>query len=190
MKIVSIITHPMKQSLIYRLWEHATQLLEKKGYDVTRVDLYSLHYSPLLKPADPAGIKTVEKQVFETDIDALFKNIENSEALLFAYPGWWNNMPGILKTFFDRVPFRTTPFGFPEKSWKNKKAVIISGGGAPFFVRKFIMKNRLITNVTYVLKNLGVSIRGVLISDGIPKASEKKIASWFEKTEIIINKLN
>jgi NAD(P)H dehydrogenase (quinone) len=189
MKIVSIIAHPMKESLIYKIWDKATQLLENKGHEIKRIDLYSLNFSPLLKPADPAAKKPVGKQDLEHDIRNLLNEIDDSQSILLAYPGWWNNMPGLLKTFFDRIPFVTTPAGFPVKLWNNKNALILTGGGAPFLVRKFIFRNRAFSTVSYILKALGVSVKGTLICDGIPKASDKKISKWYKKIEKLANNL-
>ena len=127
---------------------------------------------------------SVPKQDRDGGLIKLDRMIEDAKGILLVYPGWWNNMPGILKCFFDRVEFKTSPRGAPIKTWDGKKAFIITGGGAPFFVRKFLFRNQAFNSVKYVFKSLGTKVSFKLICDGIPTASDKQKETWMKRAKI------
>ena len=56
----------------------------------------------------------------------IYRKLEESEAILFASPNYYGNMPGLLKNFIDRM----NPYYFSEKM-KGKSVGIIGVGGDP-----------------------------------------------------------
>lgn len=140
-----IYAHPNKEGHCGFFLENVTQILQDKKIEFEIIDLYEIGFSPVLKPEEhyTSGHKEVASQVQEIQ-----EKIKKHDKFIFIYPTWWQNVPGILKGFIDRVFI--PGFGFiyegkmPQGLLKGKEALIFTSTGAPRFITKFIYRDRSI----------------------------------------------
>jgi multimeric flavodoxin WrbA len=103
------------------------------------------------------------------DAHILAEKIKRSDLLILGSPVYWGNMPGALKTFFDRnVPLfeyceaKAIRY-IPRPQLKGKKAILIVSGGSPFPYNLLPSQSRgTIRSLKTILKAGGVKIVSVL----------------------------
>ncbi len=90
--------------------------------------------------------ETKGKCVLKDNFNLIFEKVKRADVLVLAAPTYWSNVPGIMKTFFDRqcglgmhhgegkVLFgMRVPIGLgPKKEMKNKKVVLITACTTPW----------------------------------------------------------
>jgi len=109
---------------------------------------------------------------------------------------YWGNMPGTLKTFFDRnVPLfeyceaKAIRY-IPRPQLKGKKAILIVSGGAPFPYNLSPSQSRgTIRSLKTILKAGGVKIVSVLnVSDSYN--FEKKRQHYLRKVALMVRSIS
>ena len=147
-KILIIYAHPNKLGFCGFFLKKILTKLKKQKISFQILDLYKINFSPLLQAEEhyTSGHFTLNNETKEIQ-----KKIQKASGLIFIYPIWWQNMPAILKGFFDRVFTPRFAFkyigNFPHGLLKNKKAIIFSSSGAPRILTKILFKNRALKNI-------------------------------------------
>lgn len=183
MNVLIILGHPRTDSFCAALSERYKVGAAAAGAAIKTVVVSQLQFEKNVVVAEP------ENQYFENDLVTVKKDILWADHLVFIFPTWWGSMPGILKSFIDRV--FTPNFAFNEKrKWEYEKllsgktAQLIITMDTPVFVYRFIYKapgQNLLANAT--LKFCGVSpVRAKLISP-VKYASAEQKEKWLDETE-------
>jgi NAD(P)H dehydrogenase (quinone) len=135
-KVLIILGHPDNNSLNFSLADSLESEVSKSGHDCRRINLGDLDFNPNLKK----GYK--ETQELEDDLKKSQEDILWSDYLIFVFPIWWYNLPGIFKGFIDRVFLPGFAFkyknGIPRGLLKGKKSIIVCTSGSPSIVYFFI----------------------------------------------------
>ena len=118
----------------------------KISFDV--IDLYEINYDPVLHPDEhySSGNKKVNEE--NKKIQA---RIVAEDKFIFIYPTWWNNVPAVLKGFFDKIFVSGFAFKYVNnrpKGLLKGKAVIFSSTGAPRLWAKIFSKDRALKVVS------------------------------------------
>lgn len=127
----------------------AVQTLTAQGYKVLVSDLYIMNFNPSATAADIKGdLKDPEHFIYndETciawkegrlsdDIKEEHSKLLEADLVIFQFPMYWFNVPGIMKGWFDRV--LTQGFAFSMQNmydngmFKDKKAMLSFTTGGP-----------------------------------------------------------
>ncbi|MBI4453459.1 NAD(P)H-dependent oxidoreductase [Candidatus Woesearchaeota archaeon] len=143
MKTLIIYAHPDVKGHCSVFLDVTLKELKERKMDYKLVDLYKLKYDPVLKADElySSGKTKISKENL-----AFQKDIAEADKLIFIYPLWWNNMPAILKGFFDRVFVPKFAFefikGIPNGLLNGKKAAVFITSGASTLVSFLFMGNR------------------------------------------------
>jgi NAD(P)H dehydrogenase (quinone) len=165
-----IYAHPNQDGHSGAILKEVERILKDKKVKYDLMNLYAMHYNPVLGPDEhyTSGNRKVSEENRKIQ-----ERIKRENKLIFIYPTWWNNMPAILKGFFDRV--FTGGFAFryihhyPLGLLKGKKAVIFSSCGAARWLMRIWAKDRAFKTVSKdVLKFSGIKSRTYVL----PKARE------------------
>jgi multimeric flavodoxin WrbA len=125
------------------------------------------------------------------DAHILAEKITDSDLMIIGSPVYWGNMPGTLKTFFDRnVPLfeyceAKAMRHIPKPQLRGKKAILIVSGGSPFPYNLLQSQSRgTIRSLRTVLKAGGLKIESIL---NVPDSYnfEKKKEHYFNKAKRI-----
>lgn len=166
MKTLIVYSHPHHNGHHGYFLEQLLLILLNKKIEYEVLDLYALSFDPVLKAEE-----IIRGENFVTDV--LIKNFQDkiteAEKLIFIFPVWWQNMPAILKGFFDRVfsggfAFRYKKSGLPEGLLTGKRAAVFSATGSPKIVNKLIFSNRAMKIVIKdILSFCGIKAKGYSI---------------------------
>jgi putative NADPH-quinone reductase len=109
-KIFVVLVSADESSPTFSLCKNFVRDCLSKGIEVDVVDLYKENkddeFNPLFYPEEKEDTKSLEYQI----------RISKASLIVFFYPIWWENIPGILKTFIEKVFTR----GFAYFKYKNK----------------------------------------------------------------------
>jgi hypothetical protein len=99
MNVLAIVASPRKKGLVSTMAQRVLDGAADNGGQVELVNLYdyNLEYC--------RGCWACRKEghcVLKDDFSTLFDKVLASDVLILAAPVYWSNVPGIMKTFFDR----------------------------------------------------------------------------------------
>ncbi len=99
-KNLIIYCNPNNKSLNHSILSSVKDSLEKENEEVIVVDLYKENFSPILNSKD---IVAGYQGMYLKDVQKYQLLIKNCDNIIFIFPIWWYQMPGILKGWIDRV---------------------------------------------------------------------------------------
>jgi putative NADPH-quinone reductase len=100
-RVLVVLAHPLADSFCAAAAGVAAGALARRNYDVDLVDLYREDFDPRLSAAERAAY---HRPGYDTAaVGGYVARLRQADALVFAFPQWWFNMPAILKGFLDRV---------------------------------------------------------------------------------------
>lgn len=118
-----------------------------KTYEVW--DLYKMNFNPVV--IDEKFDKSSGRSA-DDNIAKLQDKITSENDFIFIYPTWWNNVPAILKGFFDRIFLSGFAFRYvgrlPRPLLKGKRALVITTSGGPAWYSVLLKCSRSIKVTT------------------------------------------
>ncbi|PAE96535.1 NAD(P)H oxidoreductase [Shouchella clausii] len=102
MNVLTVVSHPRKDSLTFKVAERFAQGLADAGHEYELLDLHESGFDPVLKGIDEPDW-TVAEQPFSPEVEAEIKRLKKHDALAFIFPIWWWHLPAMLKGYIDRV---------------------------------------------------------------------------------------
>jgi NAD(P)H-dependent FMN reductase len=104
------------------------------------------------------------------DADLVGGKMSSCDVLVVASPTWWANMPGPLKTLFDRNVFRfmgESKAGMPVPLMGGKRGVILTACSTPFpFNWLFGQSRGLVRAVREIFRYGGIRNAGLVVCPG------------------------
>lgn len=171
-----IYAHPNKDGHCGYLLEKVIENLEKEKIYFSILDLYQENYNPVMQPSEHYTSGHYELAPETLKYQELIKN-ENK--FIIIYPTWWNNMPAILKGFFDRTMTSRYAYQYINsipRGLLGGKALVLTTTGGPALIEKFFLGNRSIKSVTKdVLRFCGIKSKGIVIGRARKLDEKKKI---------------
>lgn len=152
---------------------------ENKAYEV--VDLYKDNFNPIFTEEELAVYNQGKA------LDPLIMNyqalIKKTDEMIFIFPNWWNNMPAILKGFFDKVLLKD--FAFNYEGGFNAlldicKATVITTSEKPSPNFKNIIEEGFIGDM---LNPIGIRNVTWLSSEGTSKGTNEQRQEFLKKVE-------
>ncbi|MDF2937668.1 MAG: dehydrogenase [Paenibacillaceae bacterium] len=102
MNVLTVVSHPRKDSLTFQAAGRFVQGLGEAGHQVEVLDLHGIGFDPILKGTDEPDL-SVEKQLFSQEVETEIRRMKEHDALAFIFPIWWWHLPAMLKGYIDRV---------------------------------------------------------------------------------------
>lgn len=133
--------HPCEDSFSAAIADAVVAGARDGGHELRRVSLYKEKYQPSMTAIERRLFLEKEKG-HAPEVEGALQNLAWADSVVFVYPTWWFNMPGILKGWFDRTLCVGGAFDFPTP------------GGPPAAV------NGLVPLLTNVKRVAGISTYG------------------------------
>ena len=147
----------------------------KKGLDVDTIDLYKDKEFNALSGSEDNDTKDLEYQI----------KIKRSDLIAFFYPSWQGFLPGVLKTFCEKVfvsgvSYKTVK-SIPKPLLANKQCQVFIATEKPLWQEKLVYKN--MHNTFWKRSIFAVSgIKSQLFwFDKMRSVSNKDIENWYNK---------
>ncbi len=102
MKVLTIVSHPRKESLTFSIAERFVQGLTDSGNDVEIADLYGEEFNPLVYEKDEPEWDNPNKK-YSARVQAEMERLRRNDGLAFIFPLWWYSLPAITKGYIDRA---------------------------------------------------------------------------------------
>lgn len=185
-----IYAHPNKTGHCGLVLEEIKTALKAKNINFEILDLYEMGYDPIMKLEEHY---TSGNFAVSLENKKLQEKIKNENRFIFIYPTWWNNVPAILKGFFDRVFISRFAFhyeGLIPRGLLRGRAVIFTSIGGPKWYYYFFTCARSIKIVANdVLKFCGIKARGFIVDSAreINDKQKRKIRTTIKKGLAYLN---
>jgi len=129
-----IYAHPNKEGHCGYFLEKVKEDLIKREIDFEVLDLYDMKYDPVLRGEEHY---TSGHHYVSEENKIIQEKIAKNKRFVIIYPVWWNNMPAILKGFFDRIMVKGFAFEYRQKMpiglLKGRVAIFVSRGAPRIF---------------------------------------------------------
>lgn len=131
-KLLILQASPRKDGNLYQMAEELSEKYKSEGFDVETIDVCSLQFH------DCTGCmkcRSTHECVFKDDATEVGKKIQNADIIAVAAPVWWANLPGHLKSLFDRnvyIFMGESKKGLPLPLLKGKKGILLTACTTPF----------------------------------------------------------
>lgn len=187
-RAVAINGSPRRGGIVSQALDTACDAARRAGFTVERFDLFDMHITPCrgcMRCRPEAGCALPED-----DAHRLCEAIRRADLIVIATPTYWANMPGMLKTAFDRLVttfMGESPAGLPQPRLKGRRAIVIAACSAPRLFDMLTGESRgAIRAVGRILRTGGIRTRSLSIAgtrrfDGrLPERSGRRICSLTE----------
>lgn len=159
-----IYAHPNKEGHCGYILQNVIEGLQEKNIEYELLDLYAMHYDPILKPEEHY---TSGHREISLENQKLQEKIKQESKFIFIYPTWWNSAPAILKGFTDRIFTSRFAFYYEKglpKSLLSGKAAVMTSTGSPRLISKLYFKDGSVKFLTRdVLKFCGIKSKAFVI---------------------------
>jgi len=165
-KLLIIIAHPNSWGHNRYFLKKILDKLDSNNISYNILDLYKINFNPCLKNEE---LYTVNNRNITEENIKIQNMIKEADRLLFIYPTWWQNMPAILKGFFDRIftpkfAYQYSKLGVPEGLLKNKRAAIFTTTGGPMIYEKLFLNSSSIKILkNHILNFCGIKSKGFVL---------------------------
>lgn len=123
---------PRKNGNVWQMAEKIEEEYKSRNFQVETIDVTKMAFHDCI---GCMKCRTIGKCIFNDDAETVGKKMEQADIICVASPVWWGNMPGHLKSLFDRNVFRMMGellLGIPKPLMKGKKAILVSACTTPF----------------------------------------------------------
>lgn len=186
MRLLIINSSPRRDGNISKLIKRAAETASKAGVDASVVNLSEKD----IRTCTGCMIcRSKKKCVIDDDISSIADAIKSADRIVIGAPCYWGNMPGSLKTMFDRLVYIFISQGkglMPIPLLKGKKALLIAASTTPMpWSRLFGQTSGTVKSIAKIMKMGGIKIDGTLqigdtmrhcVDDGDMKRLDVKVA--------------
>lgn len=102
MKVLTVVSHPRKDSLTFKAAARFVQGLAEAGHEYELLDLHGIGFDPVLRGVDEPDW-TAGEQTFSPEVEREINRMKKHDALAIIFPLWWWHLPAMLKGYIDRV---------------------------------------------------------------------------------------
>jgi NAD(P)H dehydrogenase (quinone) len=188
-----VYAHPDSESFNHAMLETVKDTLEKKNRPPQIIDLYAIHYDPVLSYEELKG--KVKDQVKQHQ-----RMIQESSTLIFIFPVWWFRAPAIMEGFFDKTFTAGFAYhykklfgvyGLPIRHFTDKKVIMLITHGAPALPVKTIYVNAVKYRLMLGFLSFCFSLFKCKIYQfwSVPFVSDEKRTKYLKRIEKIINRV-
>lgn len=161
-KYLIIYCHPWNKSFNHAILTHVTHNLDVRHSNYKVIDLYAEHFQPFYDVEEMSLFHT--GQTHDPKVKEYLSDLKTADKLIFITPVWWNDIPGMLKGFFDKVmkegpglSHTVTKTGIKGLLTNLSEAYVLTTSPSPTFYLKLFCGNaiqKVFVNTT--LKQIGV----------------------------------
>lgn len=170
MNILAIDGSPRESGNITALLGIMCAEVEQAGCHVEYIKVSGLHIAPC---TGCMACRSFKKCVLAPDDSLRVINaFARADAFLIGAPCYWNNIPGPMKTMFDRMVYslmELSPRGLPRGLHKGKRAVIAATSTTPWPINRLTATHGVLRNLKTILDTAGIKTIGSVQKGGTAK---------------------
>ncbi len=100
--------------------------------------------------------------------------LRDADALIIGAPCYWNNIPGPVKTMFDRMVYALMELdshGIPRGLHKGKKAIIVATATTPRPFHRIAATRGVVRSIKTILSAAGIKVSGTIHKGSTARSS-------------------
>jgi putative NADPH-quinone reductase len=101
LRILVVYAHPLETSFVSALHARIVETLRAGGHSVDDLDLYAEKFDPVMSREQMLAY--VDTKANTREVEPYVTRLRASEALVLAFPVWFDGLPAILQGYFQRV---------------------------------------------------------------------------------------
>jgi putative NADPH-quinone reductase len=101
LRILVVFAHPLETSFVSALHARVVEILRARGHVVDDLDLYAEKFDPVM--SREGLLHYVDTKINTREVEAYVQRLRAAEALVLAYPVWFDGLPAIMQGYFQRV---------------------------------------------------------------------------------------
>lgn len=186
-KIVVVYCHPYNQSFNHAVLEQVLTNLHRRNMTPELIDLYAEQFTPVY---DAEELRLFHQgKTHDPLVTKYLDMLRNADGIIFITPVWWNDLPGMLKGFIDKVmkegeglSHTVTKTGVHGELTNLKHAYVFTTSTSPTFYLRLWCGNairKLFIKVT--LKQLGIKSGTWLNFGSISTSKPEKRQAYLKK---------
>ena len=139
MKILTVFSHPMRNSFTGQVLDSFVKGLHEAGHEVEIADLYSEGFQAIMQERDFAQFEDLP---MPDDVLREQQRFERCDAFVLIFPIWWWSFPAMLKGWIERVftagwAFKITDDPSGSMLDSRKALMICCAGGSSRMYEKY-----------------------------------------------------
>jgi NAD(P)H dehydrogenase (quinone) len=123
MKVLTVFSHPRRQSLSGAVLDAFADGLRAAGHEVEIADLHGEGFDPVMTEADEPDWNDSRKRYSDAVLREQAR-IARNDAMAFVFPVWWWSLPAMLKGWIDRVWNNGWAYG--DTKLTHRRAVLLA----------------------------------------------------------------
>lgn len=135
----------------------AIEVVTAAGAEYTEINLYD---KEIRQCVGCMACRTNLSCPIKDDMPEIARAIKDADRIVIGAPCYWANMPGVLKTMFDRLAYLFIAEGdrnFPKPLLKGRKALVIATATTPMpFARLFGQTSGTVKSIHRILRMGGI----------------------------------
>lgn len=135
----------------------AVDVVTAAGAECTEINLYD---KEICQCVGCMACRTKLSCPTKDDMSEIARAIKDADRIVIGAPCYWANMPGVLKTMFDRLAYLFIAEGdrsFPKPLLKGRKALVIATATTPMpFARLFGQTSGTVKSIHRILRMGGI----------------------------------
>jgi len=185
MKTVIIYAHPYENSFNHAILQQEIQKLDDDGVTHQVIDLYQDNFNATMTKT---GLKLFSRGESDDPLVKYYQQaISSADNLEFIFPIWWNDLPGMVKGFLDKVftlnfAYVDTARGVKGLLTNIAKVKVLTTSKSPTWFLKYFTGNaigKVFINST--LKQVGIKNVSWHNFGNIKKSSAQQRAEFLRK---------
>lgn len=185
METLIIYAHPYEGSFNNAILEKLRKKLENQGTKYKVIDLYKDKFNTLYSAEELSLFKS--GKTTEPMIESYQELIRNTNELIFVFPIWWNDVPAIIKGFFDKVmkkefAYVDTKTGVKGLLTNIECATIVTTSSSPTWYLKLFAGNAIKSVfMSATLKQIGVRKSRWINCGNINSKTEDELGNFLKQ---------
>lgn len=151
MKSVIVLSTTNKEGFSENILEVVGKALDKKLKAYELIDLYADNFNPVMTAEGERAY--CEGKASDELVSKYQEILKDSDEIIFIFPIWWNNVPAMLKGFFDKVFIKE--FAFKEENSRPK--------GLLTNIKNGLLITTSETDTEYIKNELGNPIENTIV---------------------------
>lgn len=168
MKCTIVLCSTKESSFSKSILDSVGKELDKKLKAYELIDLYDDNFNPVMTAEGERCY--CEGKPSDELVSKYQKILKDSDEIVFIFPIWWNNVPAMLKGFFDKVFIKE--FAFKEENRRPQ--------GLLTNIKKGLLITTSETDTEYIKNDLGNPIENTIIKATLNVAGISNV-NWINK---------
>ncbi|CAH1852095.1 NAD(P)H-dependent oxidoreductase [Convivina praedatoris] len=144
MSYLIVYCHPYPNSFNHAILRSVCNNLRNKGADLKVIDLYRDQFNPIYSVEELRLFSSGE--TVDPLIQEYWNLLTKAKTIIFITPVWWNDIPGMLKGFIDKVMKQNKAYTVGKLGLKGnlsniKHCYLLTTSTSPTFYLRFLMGN-------------------------------------------------